>query len=429
MIEAPSDHLGQSAQMRAHLHPSRQRGPRFGDHMRIRNVTLTNFRCFGPSPTTVELQNPVTALIGANGSGKTALLMALARLFGTARRERAITRSDFHTPPGANTDEAWTRDLVIEVTIDFPELDDRAQSNDSIPPTFDQMIVAAPGEAPICRMRLEATWLDNGTVEGSIEQRVFWVLSTMEDPPDESKHRVALQDRDLIQMIYVPAIRDPIGALRYSAQTNLGRLMRAIAWKDDTRAIVRDASQAIDDAVSHESGITAIAEALQGHWELLHREPSQQRASLRFEGVALEDVLGKLVVTFLPGADQGQSDLASLSEGQRSLFHLALVGAVAEVEGRLAQHANQPQQLAPPTGNAVEDDLPDLAPNRPQGFQAEQLTLPALTVIAIEEPENHLSPHYLSRIISMLRFNVHNDVHSSHAFEPLPSAHASCGTE
>ncbi|MCB9915608.1 MAG: AAA family ATPase [Planctomycetes bacterium] len=52
--------------------------------MRISSVTLKNFRCFGPEVETVRFRN-VTALVGANGTGKSAALQALTRLFGTGQ--------------------------------------------------------------------------------------------------------------------------------------------------------------------------------------------------------------------------------------------------------------------------------------------------------------------------------------------------------
>jgi predicted ATPase len=36
------------------------------------------------------------------------------------------------------------------------------------------------------------------------------------------------------------------------------------------------------------------------------------------------------------------------------------------------------------------------------GFQADGVPLPALTLIAVEEPENNLAPFYLSRIIRQI---------------------------
>ena len=50
--------------------------------MTITSVSLRNFRCFGDSPVTVDLADDITALVGANGFGKTALLIAMTRLFG-----------------------------------------------------------------------------------------------------------------------------------------------------------------------------------------------------------------------------------------------------------------------------------------------------------------------------------------------------------
>ncbi len=58
--------------------------------MKLRSVTLSNFRCFGADPTTVELSD-LTALVGANGCGKSAVLQALARLFGLSAAERTLT--------------------------------------------------------------------------------------------------------------------------------------------------------------------------------------------------------------------------------------------------------------------------------------------------------------------------------------------------
>ena len=74
--------------------------------MKIKSVTLRNFICFGETPITVELADDLTALVGANGSGKTAVLTALARLFGPTQSLRTIRHSDFHKPLGASSANA-----------------------------------------------------------------------------------------------------------------------------------------------------------------------------------------------------------------------------------------------------------------------------------------------------------------------------------
>jgi putative ATP-dependent endonuclease of OLD family len=48
----------------------------------------------------------------------------------------------------------------------------------------------------------------------------------------------------------------------------------------------------------------------------------------------------------------------------------------------------------------------DVIAGRINGFQDDAVTIPALTLFAVEEPENHLSPYYLSRIIQQIQSMV-----------------------
>ena len=79
--------------------------------MKIAQLKLWRFRCFGSSdpaadgkpkalPIEVTLEGDITALIGRNGSGKSALLLAMQRLFGETREERLIRSEDFFVAPG-----------------------------------------------------------------------------------------------------------------------------------------------------------------------------------------------------------------------------------------------------------------------------------------------------------------------------------------
>ena len=102
--------------------------------MKIKSVTLNNFRCFGNGPVSVDVSGDITELVGANGSGKTALLIALTRLFGTTRNQRTIEHSDFHFPPGVASDDRSPRELAIEIILTFPELTGADDGSDTIPP-------------------------------------------------------------------------------------------------------------------------------------------------------------------------------------------------------------------------------------------------------------------------------------------------------
>jgi len=70
--------------------------------------------------------------------------------------------------------------------------------------------------------------------------------------------------------------------------------------------------------------------------------------------------------------------LEALSDGQQSLFYFALAAAVFDLER-------------------------DAVAGKIKGFDTEDLVIPALSIFAIEEPENHLSPYYLARIVQQIR--------------------------
>ena len=65
--------------------------------MKLQCIRLSGFQSFGPEPTELKL-NDITYLIGPNGSGKTAALQALCRLFAFDPSLRRIRRLDFHVP-------------------------------------------------------------------------------------------------------------------------------------------------------------------------------------------------------------------------------------------------------------------------------------------------------------------------------------------
>ena len=67
--------------------------------MKLVKLRLCNFQSFPSTPVDIEL-SAVTFLLGPNGSGKTAVLLAMARLFGFERSMRPIRRTDFHSADG-----------------------------------------------------------------------------------------------------------------------------------------------------------------------------------------------------------------------------------------------------------------------------------------------------------------------------------------
>lgn len=346
--------------------------------MRIESVAISGFRCFGPEPFRVDLAGDLTAVVGPNASGKTALLQALVKCFGVTRAERAIEPSDFHIASDEDPTERKDRDLTLDVIVALPEFTTGTPPAATVAQVFRHMRIERPGAAPVCRIRLEAQWEDDGTADGEITQELFWVDTLEEVVDDDKRSTLSAADRALIQLYYTPASRDAARQIRATTGALAARLLRAIEWSDNTKTAVDEAQHKLTASFDEEAAIKAIATALDARWSTLHDDESDTEPRLRVISRQFEEVVRRLGVVFQRGPAGIERGLESLSEGQQSLFYFALAAAVFDLERE-----------------AVSTGV--------DGFNADAITVPALTVFAIEEPENHLSPFYLARIVNQVR--------------------------
>lgn len=346
--------------------------------MYIESMTLTDFRCFGPEPTHVALASGLSAVVGSNASGKTALLHGLRRLFGITRAERTIQLSDFHAGRDAAASVVKTKSLSIDVRIELPELVKGTATARTVAPIFRHMRIARAGAVPVCRIRLEARWDDDGTAEGQVTQQTYWVDTLDETITDEQRHPIAPADRGLIQLYYTPASRDATAQIKATTGALAARLLKAIEWSTATQDAVDSTTKKLSAAFGAESAIKAIAEALGTRWTDLHDEIVDTCPSLTLISRRFEDVIAQISVVFKQGPAELERGLEALSDGQQSLFYFALAAAVFDLERRAVA-------------------------GKVKGFRTEGLVIPALTIFAIEEPENHLSPYYLARIVRQIR--------------------------
>lgn len=365
--------------------------------MRISRLTVSNFRSFGELPTVVALDS-LTTVVGGNACGKTAVLAALARLFGVSSGDRGIRRSDFHLPP--NTDLASLNELslFIEARIEFPELSDDGASGEAVPECFRQMSVDAPMESPYCRVRLDARWTKTTLPEGEVEETLVWVNTAEEHVKEEHKSRVTGDQRSRVHVLYVPATRDPLKQLRQAAGTLLHRLLGAIRWSAEVQKKVEKASNESNQAFRAEPGVAVIEKTINRNWAALHDFRLLKNVHLRPLNPEFEDLLRQVEMVFSPGEGAAEQPAERLSDGLRSLFYLTLITAVFHAEAQAVAEVGEAERSA---------------------LRGEDLQAPSLTLLAIEEPENHLAPHYLGRILNLLA-----DIASSHRAQVVLTSHS-----
>ncbi|GGI53234.1 ATP-dependent nuclease [Oxalicibacterium solurbis] len=343
--------------------------------MKLTNLRLSGFRSFGLSPVTVGLDG-LTFLLGPNGAGKTAVLQALARMFSLDPNLRRIKSSDFHIPSdevaGAPPE---SRELWLEADFQFPELEtDDAEDDElpAVPGNFAHMqLVAKDGPARM-RFRLKAT-ID---LDGDIEETFTCVIREDEEGVPVEESRVSKQDRNSIQVHYIPARRNPADHISYSANALLGRALRAADWTAE-RDDIRDLTGQIEGSLKSNGAIESIGESLAKKWAALHKGAYYASPSVSFAASEIENLLKHLSVGFSPGHGESLVDFSRLSDGQQSLLYISLVLAMHDIGSEVL------------SGNL-------------DAFNIDKLRPAIFTLIAVEEPENSLSPHYLGRVIKAM---------------------------
>ncbi len=340
--------------------------------MFIERLVLSNFRCFGPDPCMIDLAHGLTAFVGDNGTGKTAAMLALQRMFGITNEQRRVCRQDFHVPV-AEVGPTAQRSLVVEVIVAFPELDQDGGDQDAVPEFFHQMAADDAGRMK-CRLRLQASWTDDGSLDGFVEQKVLAIRKFGEYAEGDTSELSGM-DRGRVQMIYVPASRDAASQVTAFLR---GRIWRAINWSQRVRDTFADAGGRLNEAFEGEAGVDIVAETVKRRWQEVHSAGTDTVPIFRPVDLRFHEFIRHVHVMFHPDEAGRERALEDLSDGQRSLFHFAMTAATLDVEAHIA------------------------ANRQADGFQGDDVVLPALTLIAIEEPENSLAPFYLARIIRQI---------------------------
>lgn len=336
--------------------------------MKLQTIRLQNFQSFGNTPTEIHLED-VTYLIGPNGSGKTAALISLCRVFSVDPALRRVQPSDFHISPAG--EPVGERRLWIEFDFVFPELLEDG-SGATVAPHFGHMRLDAADGIPRVRFRLNASM----GIDGEIEESLVYVLDVDDDGQPLNTAVVPRAERNYIHVHYLPARRDPADHITYGANALLGRLLRAVNW-DGERAKIKGFTDEISQSLAANVSINSFSQSLHGVWGGLHKGSFFSDPKITFVASDIEALLRHLSISFSPGHDGQLVDFSRLSDGQKSMLYLSLVLSSQSI------------------GRAV-------LSGEETSFDPVKLRPPVFTIVGAEEPENSLSAHYLGRIVSEL---------------------------
>ncbi|GLO60109.1 chromosome segregation protein SMC [Vibrio sp. MACH09] len=341
--------------------------------MHIEELIIKNFRSFDEQGQSTYLRDDLITLIGANGTGKTVVMLALQRLFGVSGEQRQIRRQDFHIPFN-ESEPVKERQFTIEAIIAFPELDDEDGDHSAVPDFFSQMCIADEDGKLKCRFRLDAEWEDDSTSDGYITSQFRAVTTFDENLQDDDYKNVKGSDRSRIQLIYIPAIRS---ANIQVANFLKSRLWKAINWSESVKDSFATKAQELNTSFDNEKAIDTVKKCLTSRWTELYSGGTDSSPKFQPVDMRFEEFVRKVEVLLHPTEDGRDRSIAELSDGQSSLFHIAMTSATLDIESQLINM-------------------------EPAEFNIENMNLASLTILAIEEPENNLAPFYLSRIVEQV---------------------------
>lgn len=364
--------------------------------MKLAKLKLHNYRCFGDGEQVILIDDLV-AFIGNNSVGKTAALSALNCIFSENPNDRILKRSDFHLPKEIKPEELEEQKMYIEAVFNFDKLEAENGEEYAVPHFFESLVVDSQDGNPYLRIRLMATWESSTTIEGAIDSKIVYVTCSEEEKiMDDNMVIASRKDLDRIRVVYIPAVRKTEKQLKNVSGTMMHQIMSGINWSDTTKNNITTKIQELNAQFMGEKGVSILSDSIKTQWKEYDIDDRYSNAELRFNSTDLDSSIKKSEIVFLPTVTGKEFNIEEMGDGLRSLFYISMVDSILDVENVIREE--------------IENNSDSLSFNK---------VPPILTIIAVEEPENHIAPHLIGKLIK----NIKNIAYKSNA-QILLSSHS-----
>ncbi|MCI1890692.1 MAG: AAA family ATPase [Schleiferilactobacillus harbinensis] len=348
--------------------------------MYLKKIILEGFRSFGKRQE-IDFEN-LTAFIGNNDAGKTTALLALNKMFSANPAERLLTYSDFFVSNSSSESEVLSKSFSCEAVFGVEE-DLIGDDNKGAAAYYSHLLIDDPDGELYLRIRLEAEWKKTSVTDGTIDSTIRFITTPFGDKESEDGSVIARRyDLDRIRVIYVPAVRDPSRQLKNASSSLLKRLVNSINWHSDVKAALQKKTEELNNLFLSEKGTEIITDAINQSWQRYHSDKRFAETKLELASLDLGDLVKRAQMMFHSQYSNRDYKPADLGDGTRSLFYISNVASVLSIEQTISEQL-QDRKLKEKL------DIIDQPP--------------ILTLVAIEEPENHIGPQVLGKLMKQLR--------------------------
>ena len=167
----------------------------------------------------------------------------------------------------------------------------------------------------------------------------------------------------------------------------LSRLVNSINWTDDEIKEITNKIDELNNTFLSESGaLTQINQEIQKSWKLYHEDNRFTQAELTINSSEMAGALRQIAIKFSPTTTEEAFTVSDLGDGLRSIFYFSLVDSILDIELKIIKDREE-------------------NPDNPRF----KLIPPILTILAIEEPENHIAPHHIGKLVKRFKQLSNND--------------------
>jgi putative ATP-dependent endonuclease of OLD family len=292
--------------------------------MYLAQITIENFRCFGNGNERLALnfKPGLTALVGENDGGKTAIIDALRFVFGTTDQDiLRLEGSDFNRSPSAESESA----TEIRIICRMEGLDLRDQGAFAEHLTYG----TNPGDAPVLYLNWSAREL------GKTASRRSFIRPDVRSGRDGAGPSIPATLRDLLRATYLRPLRNAEQAL------SAGRGSRVSQVLDHTEEIKTvgvnyDRATGIDDPktlnllgivdfanhlLENQPGVVDARVKIDTHLEELSLQGDNLKSRIEVGGAKEADAIR--LRQLLEKLDLGLVDLGKRGLGSNSLLFIA----------------------------------------------------------------------------------------------------------
>jgi putative ATP-dependent endonuclease of OLD family len=169
------------------------------------------------------------------------------------------------------------------------------------------------------------------------------------EPSDPTvKHKMTAGERAVVTVRYIPASRD-VTALTKLTVRSLGRsLMQSVIWANEEK--IKKLVEEAGATLAQEDAIKRINEAINRCWGQLNTADTETSARVSILPPDFQQIVSAASIVLEPSVIGRVLGIEDLSDGQRSLFHFALVKSLLDLKLALeAESGSGKNHPSPPT--------------------------------------------------------------------------------